>query len=375
MAAWRLAQAGHEVVALERFRLDHDRGSSYGDSRIVRRVYPDPLYTSLMAASYALWEELNALSHATPDGLTLFQPCGGIFFGPQTHPHIAAAQAALEAGGVAFDLWTAADRSRHFPALKLAEDEIAIHEPSMGFARASAAVRFAAHLARTQGAQILEERTVVGIEAHGSGVVATLEDGERLHGDRLLIAAGAWTQPLLASLGVTIPLTVTRQAYVHFAPAAHPENFAVGRLPVWIDAAANTYGFPALGPGSVDGVKLGLHDHGAAVTPETVNRSVTEADRDAAHRYARRRFEGLSDQVVYEKVCLYSNTPDEDFVIDAVPGLPAVLFISACSGHGFKFTPLLGQIAAALLTDQPVPYDLSRFRLARFGAEQFALDA
>lgn len=374
MAAWRLAQEGHEVIALERFRVDHDLGSSYGDSRIVRRVYPDPFYTALMADSYTLWRELEGLS-ARHDGETpLLNLCGGIFFGPKAHPHITAAQAALDASHVPYQVWTSADRAEHFPALRLRADEIAVYEPSMGFAYASRCVRAAVAVARSFGAQIHEETVVQEIAAEGSGIVATTETGERFHADRMLIAAGAWTRPLLASLGVSLPLVVTRQVYVHLAPDRRPENFEIGRLPVWIDAEANAYGFPHIA-GQANGVKLGLHDLGAATTPDAVNREVTDSDVEKARWVARDRFEGLSDRVVAAKVCLYTNTPDSDFIIDTPPGLPAVTFISACSGHGFKFTPLLGKIACALVTDQALPYDLSRFRLGRFHAEHRGLSA
>jgi monomeric sarcosine oxidase len=369
MAAWQLAQAGHAVVALERFRVDHDFGSSYGDSRIVRRVYPDPLYTALMADSYSLWNELQALCARQGTAPPLVNLCGGMFFGPKSHPHLLAARSALAASRVPYEEWTAADRSAHFPALRLREDEIALYEPGMGFACASRCVRAAVDAALRMGAQIHEETVVTGIEASGAGVVATTERGERFHADRLLIAAGAWTQPLLASLGVSLPLVVTRQAYVHFAPAGDPENFEIGRLPVWIDAEANAYGFPHIGGGEATGVKLALHDLGEATTPDAVNRLVTESDMERARRIVRERFDGLSERVVYAKVCLYTNTPDSDFILDSVPGLPAVTFVSACSGHGFKFTPLLGKIAGALVTDQTPPYDLSRFRLDRFHAE------
>ena len=368
MAAWRLAQEGHEVIALERFRVDHDLGSSYGDSRIVRRVYPDPFYTALMADSYALWRELEELNARQGGATPLLNLCGGIFFGPKAHPHITAAQAALDASRVPYQVWTSADRAAHFPALRLRAEEIALHEPGMGFACASRCVRAAVAIARSFGAQIHEETVVKEIAAQGSGIVATTEAGERFHADRLLIAAGAWTRPLLASLGVVLPLVVTRQVYVHLAPDSRPENFEIGRLPVWIDAEANTYGFPRIAA-QASGVKLSLHDLGAATTPDAVDRRVTDSDVEKAVHVARERFEGLSDRVVAAKVCLYTNTPDSDFIIDTPPGLPAVTFISACSGHGFKFTPLLGRIACALVTDQPLPYDLTRFRLDRFDAE------
>ena len=372
MAAWRLAQAGHEVVALERFRVNHDRGSSYGDSRIVRRVYPDPLYTALMAKSYTLWNELETLSARHGIDTPLVQWCGGMFFGPKAHPDIAAAQAALDANLVPYEVWTSLDRPEHFPALRLDTGEIALYEPSMGFAYASRCVCAAVAIARHLGAQIHEETVVEGIDSEGDGVVVTTQTGTKYRADRLLIAAGAWTQPLLQSLGVSLPLVVTRQAYIHLEPDLNPENFEIGKLPVWIDAGANTYGFPHIGGGQAGGVKLGLHDMGEATTPDSVNRNVTSEDVETARRYARRRFEGLGDRVAYAKVCLYTSTPDSDFVIDTVPGLPAAAFVSACSGHGFKFTPLLGEIAGALVTNQQLPYDLSRFRLNRFHAEQTA---
>jgi len=198
----------------------------------------------------------------------------------------------------------------------------------------------------------------------GGGVRVKLKSRETLIADRLLIAAGAWTKPLLEPLGVNLPLVVTRQPYVHLRPAHNAANFEAGRFPVWIDAPANAYGFPRLG--EVPGVKLGLHDRGETVTPETVIRTVQEADRQAARRFAAHRFPDLSPEVVYEKVCLYTNTPDEDFIVDAVPGLPGGFVVSACSGHGFKFAPLMGQIGADLACDCPFSHDLTRFRLARF---------
>src|SRR5580658_1830544 len=115
MAAWRLAKAGHEVVALEQYQIDHDRGSSYGDSRIVRRVYPDALYTALMEDSYTLWNELEGLNAQCGGETSLVNWCGGIFFGPRTHPQIIAAQEALEVNHVPYQVWTSRDRAQHFP--------------------------------------------------------------------------------------------------------------------------------------------------------------------------------------------------------------------------------------------------------------------
>lgn len=376
MAAWRLAKAGHEVIALEQFRLDHDRGSSYGDSRIVRRVYPDPLYTALMADAYTLWMELRSEAPDAPKSSLvpsvwneLFVRSGGIFCGPADHPHIVAARQALETSQVPYEVLTPAQCAARFPAFPLREEEIALFEPTMGYARASRCVVQAAHLARGYGAQLIEANPITQIAPglQGAGVRVTVRSGETFHADRLLLTAGAWTRPLCQELGLDLPLTVTRQAYVHLKPARNPQNFTDRRFPVWIDAAANAYGFPVLG--TVPGVKIGIHHHGAVTTPESVDREVRQEDRDAVLAYAATRFPDLSAETVYEKVCLYTNTPDEDFIIDRIPALQDGVVISACSGHGFKFTPLLGQIGADLVTDQPIPYDLSRFRLSRFAPD------
>jgi monomeric sarcosine oxidase len=369
MAAWQLAQAGQEVIALEQFRFDHDRGSSYGDSRIVRRVYADPLYTALMADAYPLWDELQAqFPHQE-----LFRPVGGLFFGPENSPQVRQAQDALSLAGVAHEVLSSAECRRRFPAFALRPEEVAIYEPSMGYARASLCVRAAVQLARQHGADIREETPVVSINWPAQGVQVATAGGERLEADRLIVCAGAWTGPLSALLGLTLPLQVTRQPYIHLQPLRRAADFEVGRFPVWIDAGANTYGFPRLG--DVPGVKIASHDHGSITTPDTVNREVTEEDRATIYRYASERFPDLVDTCVspcYEKVCLYTNTVNEDFILDHLPYSGSgheeatVWLVSGCSGHGFKFTPLLGKIVADLATGGSYARDLSRFRLSNF---------
>jgi len=360
MAAWRLAAAGHQVTTLEQFRVDHDLGSSYGDSRIVRRVYPDAQYTRMMADAYQLWAQLMADSGDNG----LFVQCGGLFFGPADNTDVIAAEQALRSGSVEYERLDARECMRRFPAIRLDPSEAALFEPSMGYARASLAVRAAANLARRLAAAIREECRVTAIEPEAECVRVHLATGERLEADRLVLAAGPWTASLLAPLGVHLPLAVTRQPYVHLEPSRNPELFRPGQFPVWIDAGANTYGFPQMG--DVPGVKIGIHDFGVPATPDTVDRLLSEEDRDTALTYAARRFPLLGPKIAYEKVCLYTVTPDNDFIIDSLPGSERITFISACSGHGFKFTPLMGQIAADLCAGQANDRDLTRFRMSRF---------
>jgi sarcosine oxidase len=365
MTTWQLAQAGHEVIALEQFRPDHDRGSSYGDSRIVRRVYADPLYTGLMADAYPLWKTLQA---QFPNE-ELFSPVGGIFCGPQDHPQVRQAALALASAGVAHEVLSSEECRRRFPAYALRENEVAVYEPSMGYARASRCVRAAIQLARRHGADIREEAPVTAIHPTAEGIQIVTAAGERIEADKLIVCAGAWTGPLAARFGLKLPLKVTRQVYIHLQPLQRAADFEAGKFPAWIDAGANTYGFPRLG--DVPGVKLASHDQGLVTTPETVNRELTEQDRQTIYRYADERFPGLLDThsgPCYEKVCLYTNTPNEDFILDHLPDNRNIWLVSGCSGHGFKFTVLLGKIVTDLATGGACTHDLSRFRIDRFAS-------
>ena len=358
MIAWRLAKAGHETVAFEQFRIDHDRGSSFGESRIVRKVYPDPFYAGLMRRSYELWDELMEDCNA-PD---LLVKSGGVFVGDSDHPQIQAARNALISSGADFEELAPAECSRRFPAFPLKENEIALFDPMMGYANASKTVRAATQAARRFSATILEETPVTKIEQNGAGF--DLFTGTTRHTvDRILIAAGPWIDSVLSPLGLKLTVRVTRQPYLCLEPKLESRaEFEPGKFPIWIDAVSNAYGFPKLG--NIPGVKIGMHDFGVETTPECVNRKLDESDRKAILAYAKSRFPGLSETVSYEKVCLYTTTENEDFIIDEIPGMKGAFFLSPCSGHGFKFTPLMGEIGLQLATASPSEFDLSRFKLS-----------
>jgi len=359
MAAWRLAQAGHEVTVFEQFLLDHDQGSSFGDSRVVRKVYPQGYYTEMMHGAYDLWDELQG---NFPDR-ELFTKIGGLYFGPPDHPEMVSSEQSLIASGVPYERLNVAECARRFPALKLRPHEIGVFEPSMGYARASRCVLAAAELARKHGAVIHESTPVASIASHGNGVRVTTEDGETHDADRLVVCAGPWLGKILAARGIDLPLRVIRKTYVHLLPARNVESFEADKLPIWIDAEYWSYGFPRIG--DVPGIKIAIHSGGEVTTPEAVERTLRDEDREALLECARERFPDLSDEIVYEKVCLYTKTPDEDFIIDRVPELPGAFLIGGTSGHGFKFAPLLGEIARKLVEGDAMPYELERFALGR----------
>jgi len=357
-AAFELASQRHDVTVFEQFEIDHDRGSSYGDSRIIRRFYDDPYYTALMPLAYDLW---RALERTT--GVHLIDTLGGLYFGPRDHERLAAARRGLEAIGEPADLLDAQALRERFPAFRFRDDEAGIVDDSAGSLRASRCVRAAVDAARRAGAMFVTGRKAGAIAPASEGGVAVEIAGEREVFDRAVVCAGPWTPAMFQD--ARLPIRVTRQQYAYIAPTRDAAMFEPGAMPIWIDAAENWYGFPR--HGDVDGVKFASHDFGPTVDPDRVDRTIDDREVERTRAYARRRFPALADgEVIFAKTCLYSVTPDEDFIVDSVEGIPGCAFVGGCSGHAFKFGTLLGAVVADIALDRAPRVDISRFRRERF---------
>ena len=352
-----LADAGHKVTGYERFEIGHKRGSSHGNSRIIRYAYPDPLYTNLMTAAFPLWEEL-----CDKTGRDLLVKCGGITFAPGGHPELDATIAALSSAGVAHTVMSSGDAMQRFPAFRFSDDEGVVFHADAGFLRSGEIVEAQVALARDAGAEIRAGVEVVDVRETQAGVVVKTACGDVSSYDKVIIAGGAYLPMLFPEVG--LPLTVTRQQITYVGLDASAMGVcSPERMPVWIDAATYWYGFPT--DGRVDGVKVARHQMGDEVDPLVDDRSVHGCDDDAAVRVAEKRIGGTTGSVVHSEVCLYTNTPNEDFIFDTAPGGNNVLLISGCSGHGFKFTVLLGKVAADWATSGEFRHGLAddRFRL------------
>jgi len=353
-ACLALAKAGHKVAGYEQFSLGHARGSSHGESRIIRYTYPDSLYTEMMAEAYPLWADLEAEA-----GEELFVRCGGLLFGGEEQEFLTRTRASLDSVGLPYELFGPEAARERFPALRLAAGEIALFQNDSGFLRSTRCVLANVRLARQYGAVLRAETAVTEITEKGDQAVVHTAGGDAEAFDGVLVTAGAWMGKLFASLG--LPLSVARRQVVYLEIARRPELFAPERFPVWIDAESLYYGFPS--DGRIPGVKLASHTSGAAVDPDEDDRAPEQSAIDDAVRLAARRFPDLSGTAVWTQVCLYTSTPSEDFIIDKAPGMRNVALVSACSGHGFKFTPLLGKIGAGLVTGETCGRDLSRFAI------------
>lgn len=363
-AARHLAKDGHDVTLFERFALDHDQGSSFGESRVIRKFYPDDLYTRMMGFAYGLWDDLQAES-----GEDLFVRCGGLYYGRTDNADLGIAEKALISNQVRYERLTAAEACARFPAFRLRADEFALYQPDAGFLRASACVKAAARLAVKHGAALREHVIVRKIVKDGAGVRLETTAGD-FGFERAIVTAGPWLGELFADL--KLPLRVSRQQYLYLKPKskADAQAFESSRCPVWLHEGSlvggEYYGFPS--DGRVPGVKFAQHKIGPLVDPNAVDRDFDPALKAEMLAYAAERMPGLSDEVTYSKTCLYTNTPETDFIVDAVPGLPGTFAVGGLSGHGYKFLVLLGRMAADLATGRTLPVDVSRFSFARFKA-------
>lgn len=333
-----LAQAGCEAVGYEQFVRGHTRGSSHGESRIYRLTYADPTYTRLMRQAFALWQQLQADA-----GEELIVPCGVLWLGDANDPELLAIAAALQAEQVAFEWLDPLQTHARFPALRLAAGERALFQSEGGFLRASACVLANLRLAEAHGAVIYEQTRIMRLEPLPNGVWLETEHGTRERYDRVILTVGAWMTKIVPELN--LPLTVTRQTYAYFALQSGAEaHFLPERLPVWIEATRHFYGFPL--DGRQAGVKVAWHRLGEVQDPDQPARPVDESDLAPVWACIQQRLPEVSDTVLASATCLYTNAPNEQFLIQPLPNDMRVWLVSACSGHGFKFSIWNGYVVA-----------------------------
>jgi len=359
-AAWQLAARGARVIGFDRFHPPHTLGSSTGQSRIIREAYWEgPDYVPLVRRAYDLWAGLEAAS-----GRPLLRPTGGLVIGPADGPLVTGALASARAHAVPHELLSAAEIRRRFPALQPDDSLVGVLEPRAGVLVPEEAISAMLDQAGRGGAELRYDEPVLSWRPEGAGVVVGTAGGEWRAGC-LILAAGAWMATGLP--GIPLPLRITRQPLFWLRPAHAAPHFGPSRLPIWLWETREGpvwYGFPDLGRGP----KVARHHGGAPTTADAVDRAVTAADLDPLLAFVATALPSLGATVTESQVCLYTNTPDEHFLLDRHPDCPAVLIASPCSGHGFKFAPAIGEILADLAVDRPPRFNLNPFGLGRFAA-------
>lgn len=360
-AAFHLARRGQRVIGLDRFAPPHDRGSSSGRSRIIREAYFEhPAYVPLVQRAYELWRELEYGS-----GRMLMTPTGGLMIGPPEGELVTGALASARAHELRHEVLDAAALAQRYPGMTPAPDTVAVWEPRAGVLFPEACIEEHLRAAANAGAELRGEQPATRWTATDAGV-EVVTPHETLTAGSLILAAGAWMGELLPDAGLS--LDVRRQPLFWFEPLGEPERFSPQRFPVFIwehDLGRFIYGFPDFG----DGVKLARHGEGEPTAPGSVRRDVTRVEAEEVRSTAERLMPGAIGPPRSAVTCLYTNTPDHHFVLDAHPAHPNVWIASPCSGHGFKFSSAIGEILADWVTGREPRFDLSLFRLARFQSQ------
>ena len=358
-ALHQLAKRGLRVVGFEQFAPGHDRGSSHGETRIIRLGYFEhPSYVPLVRAAIPLWRALERES-----GQALLHVTGLLERGAPDGTLVAGTLRAAQAHGLAHEVLDAASVSRRFPAFRLPPHFVGVFQPEGGILAAELAIQAQLALAAAAGAEVRTNETVRAIEPTAAGV-RVITERDAIDAGQVVVAAGPWVKQLLPDLSV--PLRVTRQVVGWFEPA-EAALLARERCPVYLieNDAGVFYGFPA---GPKPGVKFAKHHHGdETVDPAGPARPVDDADVALLRAALAAHVPAANGRLVEAQTCRYTMTPDGDFILDRLPGAPAILVASPCSGHGFKFAPVIGDILADLATRGATRHDTSRFRLARFG--------
>ena len=356
MAAWQATRRGLRVIGFDRFRPPHTHGSSTGHSRIIREAYFEQrYYVPLVQEAYTLWEELERES-----GSTIYLRTGGLMLGPPDGLVATGAIASMDAFGLDAEVLTSAQIRHRFPAFEVGDDIVGLYEPRAGSLTPEAGIEAAIRLAEQGGAVLLYDTPVEGWGSGSSVEVRTAAGQYRA--DRLILSAGAWMASDLT--GVDLPLTVNRQVLFWLEPSGGRELFQPSRFPVFLwewEPGRSFYGFPDQGRG----VKVAIHHEGAAVDPDTIDRNVGSSEVDELLEILSSTVPSARGPVIESAVCMYTNTPDEDFILDRHPADDRVLVASPCSGHGFKFAPTIGEILVDLATDGGSRFDLSPFRIGR----------
>ena len=369
----QLARRGVRAVGIDRFDPPHDRGSTHGDSRLTRMATAEgSVYVPLAQRSLAIWRELEQET-----GETLFRPIGMLIIaegdGAPSHGQAAflgSTLAIARAHGIPHEVLDSGEIRRRYPQFQVGEGERGFLEPGAGVLFPERCVALHLRLARASGAVVRTGETVLAVEPCGSGVAVVTDKG-RIEAGRVVLAAGAWL-PGLAG-GVLPRVTSVQRQTILWFETDRPALYHPDRCPMFIWQHGTTeedylYGFPLL-PGS-PGVKAASERYAGHVDPDQVDRVVSEEEISGIYRrHVAGRLLGVTDRVVKAATCLYTVTPDADFIVDTLRdgrfGEGTVIVASACSGHGFKHAAGLGEQVAAMATEGRAA-DPS-FGLARFG--------
>jgi sarcosine oxidase len=355
-AYWLSRRAGADVLGLEQFELGHVRGESQDHSRIIRLSYHTPEYVELAKHAYRAWAEVERDA-----GEQLVLKTGGLDFAPRESAiPLTNYSSSMDAAGVPYEHLDAAEIRRRWPVFEVGDEIHGLFQPDSGIAMAAKGNAAHQRMAREHGATLIDRASIERIRPR-DGEIEVSAGGTTYRCRRLVVAAGAWTNGALTHFGMRLPLRVTQEQVNYFA-SPYAAEFAPDRFPIWIwmdDPCF--YGFPVFGEA---GPKAG-QDAGGLET-DAVTRTF-ETDQAALKRttdFLARYIPKALGPIIYTKTCLYTLTPDRDFVIDRLPAYPEVV-VGVGGGHGYKFASLVGRILSELAIDGRTERNIEPFRVDR----------
>ena len=359
-ALYHLAHRGLRVLGLDRFPPGHDRGSSHGQSRVIRQAYHEhPNYVPLLLRSYELWHELEEAAEQK-----LFHQVGLLFGGPPEGEVIAGVELAAAKHQLLVEQISVAESNARWPAYRAPESFRMVFEPLAGFLLVEDCVKAHIDAATLAGAELRCGPAVRGWKPNGDGVSVETDEAT-FHANRLIITAGAWASDLLSSLGIR--LEVLRKPLFWFGANDTRHDVQSGCPCFFFETLGGQfYGFPK---SDSLGVKIAEHSGGTPVNdPLTVDRTLRVADRERVELCLAEHLPGVSRECTACAVCMYTMSPDQHFIVGRHPEFPQVAFTAGLSGHGFKFTSVLGEIMAGLAVDGSSRLDINFLSPARFNA-------
>lgn len=362
--AYYLAKAGERVLLLEQFEFGHNKGSSHGDSRIIRYSYNEPRYIELARDAYRLWGDVE-----TESGEQLLIKTGGIDFGQAGEKTLLDTLNSVRLSGISHEWLSADEANRRFPQFHFDDDMNVLYQSDSGMLKADLCVQTHLRLAGKYGATLIEKVPVTKIDIHPHSVTVYTPNMTYTAG-RLVITAGAWAGRLLAETGVNVPLQPLRCQVAYFSPKDAPlAQFDNSVMPVYIwhrehDINSAMYGLPSL---NGSGVKAAFHTGQKVAHPSQINYTPEDSGVDAIRNTLHPHMPlVMGGDLLATYICLYTMTPDEDFIVDHYPKYSHVAIGAGFSGHGFKFGTLIGKMLADLVLNGSTPHDTSLFKIARF---------
>jgi monomeric sarcosine oxidase len=347
------------VLVLERYILAHDRAASTDDTKAIRYEYGEQaIYSRMVDRAIPMWRDLEARAAL---GTDLYVNCGVVCWGRGDAPHTRTSYATLREMGLPVRAVSPQELAAEYPQFDAADMSFITINPEGGFLRASACGLAYAKLIRQMGGEIREGHGLVDLVAGDGGVEVVVEGGERVRAPRVALCVGAWGANVLPRLGITAPLTAHKQQVVYLEGLG--QEYAPGKFPVFLNLDHDFYGFPLDARGLL---KASLHRPGPLQDPDVPQTPDPEFEAEV-REMLRTYIPGAANAPTrLSRMCMYSMTPDEDFILDHHPAHRNVAIAAGFSGHGFKFGPVIGDLNFSLLMDEEPDFPLEGFRLGRF---------